>query len=250
MVTYYLLFALELATRRVRFAGLTPNPDGLWMTQIARNLTDCQDGFLNGKRYLLLDRDAKFTEAFVHVLEQDGVQCLKLPPQSPNLNAHLERFMRSIKEECLSRMIFFGESSLRRAISTYLEHYHAERNHQGLDNGLIQPESDVPSNVGKIECRNRLGGMLRYYSSPSGLTDFPMIDWFKQRLAAWAGRVQQREIKRQTVEILETGSRSPPSQRRFGRFTFRPNNACGWINSANGIDPDVLRKIDLLADAK
>lgn len=163
LVTYYLLFALELATRRVRFAGLTASPDGPWMTQIARNLTDCQDGFLNGKEYLLLDRDAKFTAAFMHLLEQDGVICLRLPPQSPNLNAHLERFMRSIKEECLSRLIFFGEESLRRALTTYLEHYHAERNHQGLDNRLIDPQPDSPAIAGNIECRERLGGMLRYY---------------------------------------------------------------------------------------
>lgn len=163
LVTYYLLFALELATRRVRFAGLTPNPDGSWMTQVARNLTDCQDGFLNGKRYLLLDRDAKFTEAFMHILEQDAVKCLRLPPQSPNLNAHLERFMRSIKEECLARLIFFGESSLRRAVAAYLEHYHAERNHQGLDNRLIDPHSNSPAVAGNIKCRERLGGMLRYY---------------------------------------------------------------------------------------
>jgi len=163
LVTYYLLFVLELATRRVHFAGLTPSPDGPWMTQIARNLTDCQDGFLNGKRYLLLDRDTKFAESFVNVLEQDGVDCLRLPPRSPNLNAHLERFMRSIKEECLSRMIFFGEQSLRTAIREFLAHYHTERNHQGLDNQLIAPGVEVGAVVGKIVCRERLGGMLHYY---------------------------------------------------------------------------------------
>jgi len=163
LVTYYLLFVMELAKRRVRFAGLTPGPDGPWMTQIARNLTDCQDGFLNGKRYLLLDRDAKFTAVFAHTLKQDDIRCLRLPPQSPNLNAHLERFMRSIKEECLNRLIFFGESSLRRAVTTYLEHYHAERNHQGLDNRLIESQSDSPPTAGNIACRERLGGMLRYY---------------------------------------------------------------------------------------
>ncbi len=162
LVTYYLHFVMELATRRVRFAGLTPSPKGAWMTQIARNLTDCQDGFLNGKQYLLLDRDAKFTESFVDILNQAGVNCLRLP-QSPNLNAHLERFMRSIKEEYLSRLIFIGETSLRRALTTYLEHYHAERNHQGLDNRLIEPQPGSPTVTGNIECRERLGGMLRFY---------------------------------------------------------------------------------------
>lgn len=162
-MTYYLLFVMELATRRVRFAGLTPSPDGQWMTQIARNLTDCQDGFLSGKQYLLLDRDAKFSESFAHILELDGVKCLRLPPRSPNLNSYLERFMRSAKEECLSRLIFFGESSLRRAVTAYLEHYHVERNHQGLGNQLIEPSSEPPIVAGKIECRERLGGLLRYY---------------------------------------------------------------------------------------
>ena len=163
LVTYYLLFVLELATRRVHFAGLTPSPDGPWMTQVARNLTDYQDGFLNGKRYLLLDRDTKFTESFAHVLEQADVKCLRLPPRSPNLNAHLERFMRSIKEECLSGLIFFGEHSLRRAVAAFLEHYHRERNHQGLENRIVAPSAEVGAVIGKIECRERLGGMLRYY---------------------------------------------------------------------------------------
>lgn len=163
LVTYYLLFVMELATRRVHFAGLTPSPNGPWITQIARNLTDCQDGFLNGRRYLLFDRDAKFTASLAQILKQDDIRCLRLPPQSPNLNAHLERFMRSIKEECLKRMIFFGESSLRRAVTNYLEHYHAERNHQGLGNRLIETQSDSAASAGNIECRERLGGMLRYY---------------------------------------------------------------------------------------
>ena len=97
------------------------------------------------------------------VLEQDGVDCLRLPPRSPNLNAHLERFMRSIKEECLSRMIFFGEQSLRNAVREFLAHYHTERNHQGLANQLIAPGVEVGAAVGKIACRERPGGMLRYY---------------------------------------------------------------------------------------
>jgi putative transposase len=117
----------------------------------------------NGKRYLLLDRDTKFAESFVHVLEQADVNCLRLPPRSPNLNAHVERIMRSIKEECLSRMIFFGEQSLRKAVREFLAHYHTERNHQGLDNQLIAPCVEVGAVVGKIECRERLGGMLRDY---------------------------------------------------------------------------------------
>ncbi len=163
LVTFYLLFVMELKTRRVHFAGCTPNPNEAWMNQIARNLTDPFDGFLNGKRYLIMDRDAKFCEAFREILKDEGVKPLRLPPRSPNLNANLERFFRSLKEECLSRMIFFGEKSLRRAIETFIRHYHEERNHQGLANRLIEPGDEVGQKTGEIECRERLGGILRCY---------------------------------------------------------------------------------------
>jgi transposase InsO family protein len=163
LATYYLLFVMELKTRRVYFAGCTPHPTEVWMKQIARNLTDPEDGFLNGKRYLIMDRDTKFCEAFREILEDEDVKPLRLPPHSPNLNANLERYFRSLKDECLSRMIFFGEKSLRRAVNAYLEHYHVERNHQGLGNQIIEPVDDVGQVDGTIECRERLGGMLKYY---------------------------------------------------------------------------------------
>ena len=163
LVTYYLLFVMELKTRRVEFAGCTPNPHEAWMKQIARNLTDAGDGFLRGMRYLIMDRDAKFCDAFRRMLKDEDVNPLRLPPRSPDLNANLERFFRSLKTETLSRMIFFGEKSLRRAVNLYLLHYHAERNHQGLDNQIIQPGDEVGLTVGKIESRERLGGLLKYY---------------------------------------------------------------------------------------
>ena len=163
LVTFYLLFVMELKTRRVHFAGCTTNPKEAWMKQIARELTNFEDGFLIGKRYLLMDRDGKFSPTFRDFLENEGTNPVRLPPRSPDLNAYIERFMRSIKSECLSRMIFFGERSLRRAVAAYLEHYHAERNHQGLENKIIDPGDKVGSAIGKIECRERLGGMLRFY---------------------------------------------------------------------------------------
>ena len=133
------------------------------MMQIARNLTDSVDGFLLDKRFLIIDRDAKYCDAFRRVLEQGGYEALRLPARSPNLNAWVERFVRSIKEECLDRMIFFGEKSLRRAIREFVEHYHRERNHQGLRNTLIDPDEAVGRAHGPVNCRQRLGGMLRYY---------------------------------------------------------------------------------------
>jgi transposase InsO family protein len=163
LVTVYLLFVMELASRRIHFAGCTANPDEPWVCQAARNLTDAENGFLLGKKYLLMDRDTKFSEAFRVRLEQTGVEVVRLPPRSPNLNPHIERFMRTAKEECLGRMIFFGESSLKAAVVGFLAHYHAERNHQGLGNKLIAAGEEVGSAAGEVACYERFGGMLRYY---------------------------------------------------------------------------------------
>lgn len=163
LVTYYLLFVMDLKTRRVEFAGVTTNPDGRWMRQVARNLTDAGDGFLLGKKYVLMDRDTKFCREFREILESSGTEPLLLPPRSPNLNSYMERFFRSLKEEALSRMIFFSEAMLRAAVREYLAHYHAERNHQGLGNELIDPGDEVGTVAGKITCHKRLGGMLLYY---------------------------------------------------------------------------------------
>ena len=134
------------------------------MMQIARNLTDVEDGFLKGKRYVIMDRDGKFSPAFRAILKSDGVETLLLPARTPNLNAHLERFNRSLKEECLDRMIFFGETSLRNSVREFLAHYHAERNHQGMDNRILSPGDEVGRTFGSVECTERLGGLLRYYN--------------------------------------------------------------------------------------
>jgi putative transposase len=163
LTTFYLLFAIELKSRRVCLAGCTTNPIEPWMLQIARNLTDCEDGFLREAKYLLLDRDAIFRRNFRNNLESAGVKPLRLPARTPNLNAWIERFHRTIKSECLERMIFFGEDSLRAAIGQFLEHYHTESNHQGLENRLIKPDKTSLLRDGPVQCRDRLGGILRYY---------------------------------------------------------------------------------------
>lgn len=163
LVTFYLLFAMELKTRRVQFVGCTTNPHEQWMKQAARELTACDGGFLNGKKYVIMDRDATFCESFQTMLSDEGVEPIRLPPRSPNLNAYLERFFRSLKSECLERLIVFGERSLRNAVREYLAHYHGERNHQGLENKVIESTEEVGQLAGKIECRERLGGILRYY---------------------------------------------------------------------------------------
>ncbi len=160
---FFVLFFIELSSRRVQIAGIAPRPDGLWMSQIGRNLTDAESGILAGKRYLIHDRDPLFTGEFLELLAESGVKSVKLPPRSPNLNAHAERFVRSIKESCLDRMIFFGERSLRKAVHEFVAHYHRERNHQGIRNRIICPNSEHFWNPGPIRRRQRLGGMLNYY---------------------------------------------------------------------------------------
>ena len=161
--TFYLLFAMELKSRRVHFVGCTANPNEAWMKQAARELTACDDGFLNGKKRLIMDRDASFCESFRTLLADEGVEPVQLPPRSPNLNAYIERFFRSLKSECLERLIFFGERSLRNAVREFVAHYHAERNHQGLADELIDAGDETEELDGEIQTRERLGGMLRYY---------------------------------------------------------------------------------------
>jgi len=163
LVTLYVFFVIELATRRVAIAGITPSPNEAWMMQIGRNITDPPDGSLAEKRFLILDRDAKHSMAFRNFLNDAGVEFVRLPYRSPNLNAYAERFVRSIKDECLNRMIFFGERSLRKATREYAAHYHTERNHQGIDNRLIEPHDAIRSTDGVVDCAVRLGGMLRFY---------------------------------------------------------------------------------------
>jgi putative transposase len=163
LVTYYVLVVMELATRRVEIAGITPHPTAAFMRQWARQLTEPFAGFLLGKRYLLHDRDTKGTQAFDALLQACGVHPLLLPPRRPNLNAHCERFVRSIKAEALDRMLMLGERSLPDVIQPYVAHYHTERNHQGLHNPRITPESGMGNYSGQVKRRERLGGRLRYY---------------------------------------------------------------------------------------
>jgi transposase InsO family protein len=158
---FVILFFMELSTRRVEIGGIASKANGLWMTQIARNLTDDVDGFFKGKRYLIHDRDPLYTREFLSMLAEAGIESVKLPPRAPNLNAYAERFVRSIKESCLEQMIFFGEDALRKAAYEFLVHYHLERNHQGLGNRLIVPMST--ETTGTVKCRQRLGGLLSYY---------------------------------------------------------------------------------------
>ena len=162
LITYYTLFVLDLRSRRVHVAGSTPTPDAWFMAQAARRLTDAVDGFLASHQILICDRDSKWTHGFRRIVQGAGVRIALTPVQAPNANAYAERFVRSIREERLDRLIFFGERRLLRALDAFVAHYHRERNHQGLGNELITRETR-PFRGTPVRCRERLGGLLRYY---------------------------------------------------------------------------------------
>ena len=159
--TFYVLFVIDLKTRAVEIAGITRHPDGAYMARMARNLTDCFDGYLKNHRFLICDRDTKFSAEFKRILSDAGVEVVLTPRQAPNSNAYAERFVLSIKSECLNRMIFFGEASFRRAVCEYVEHYHTERTHQGIGTERIVPRA---AGSGSLQCTERLGGLLKCYS--------------------------------------------------------------------------------------
>jgi len=162
LVTHYLLFVMSLADRVVTIAGITTRPDESWMLRVARNVTDSQAGALHSKRYLIVDRDTKYSQQFRRLVQDSGTRVIRLPPMSPNLNAYAERSVRSIKDESPDRMIFVGQASLRCAVAEYIDNYHAERNHQGLANRLIVPTA-TQANDGAVHRRARLGATLNFY---------------------------------------------------------------------------------------
>ena len=165
LVTYYVLFFIRLESRRVEVAGITQHPNEAWMKQIARNVTMDEWGFLANCSYLIHDRDTKYCQSFRDIVESGDVRTLPLPARSPNLNAFAERWVKSVKDECLSKLILFGEASLRRTLREYVVHYHVERNHQGKDNVLLFPAATKAMNHGdgSVCCKERLGGLLKYY---------------------------------------------------------------------------------------
>ena len=162
LVRYVVFFVMKLKTRTVEIAGITDQPDEAWMMQIARNLTAVGDGFLRGAQHIILDRDPLYTATFRRLLRDSGITPVVLPAWSPNLNAFAERFVESAKFECLERMVLLGEGHLRAAVREFICHYHEERPHQGLGNELIAPTTTVIG-TGPITCRERLGGLLKFY---------------------------------------------------------------------------------------
>jgi putative transposase len=162
LVRHFVLFVIDLKSRRVEIAGIIHQPHDAWMKQAARNLTDAVDGFLRGKWKLIHDRDPLFSSGFRRTLGSD-VTTVKLPVKSPNLNAYAERFVLSIKSECLSHVVPLGERHLRLLVTEFVEHYHIERTHQGVANELIVRRPATANDNGRVKRRKRIGGMLSFY---------------------------------------------------------------------------------------
>ena len=159
LVTHYVFFVIHHATRMVEIAGITPNPGGNFMAQVARNLTDPIDGFLRDKKFLILDNDSLFTKQFCSMLGDAGCEVVRTAIQAPNMNAFAERFVQTVKRECLSKIILFGEQHLRRTLNEFVAHYHSDRPHQGIGNNRIAPTNDEPPNGNRVVVDERLGGL-------------------------------------------------------------------------------------------
>jgi putative transposase len=164
-VRYMVFFVIELRSRAVHVAGVRIDPDGAWLMQVARNLLDAEDGFLRNATHLIHDRDPLYTKAWTALLKSEGVKCVPIPAQSPNCNPHAERFVKTVRSECLQHFVIFGERHLRHLLREFVCHYHGERFHQALDGQLIRPPVSASNDNGTatIHCRSRLGGLLNYY---------------------------------------------------------------------------------------
>jgi putative transposase len=163
LVTYYVLFFIHLSSRKVHNAGVTPHPNEAWMVQMARNVTMEEWGCLSPGQYLIHDRDGKYCPAFHQLIDAAGVTRLPLTPPAPNLNAFAERWVRSVKDEALSRLILCGEAALRHTLHEYVAHDHHERHHQGKGNVVLFPTiGQDAARRGPLRCRERLGGLLKY----------------------------------------------------------------------------------------
>ena len=164
---YYVLFFIELHTRRVRIAGITQNPSGTWVTQQARNLVIDSGARERSARFLIHDRDAKFSAPFDEVFWTEGIRVIRTPFRAPNANAHAERFVRTLRQECLDSLLIVGRRQLERVLSEYVEHYNRERPHRALDLRPPQPSQVIPLRPqpdAAVQRRDRLGGLIHEYA--------------------------------------------------------------------------------------
>jgi putative transposase len=165
-VRYMVYFVIELRSRAVQVAGIRVASDGAWMLQVARNLLDTENGFLRNATHLIHDRDPPYTKAWTALLKSEGVNSIPIPASSPNCNPYAERFVKTVRSECLDHFVIFGERHLRHLLREFCAHYHRERFHQGLGGQLVRPPAEAGNDnrTGHcVECRSRLGGLLNFY---------------------------------------------------------------------------------------
>jgi putative transposase len=165
----YVLFLIELKSRRVHLAGCTENPSGAWVTQQTRNLAWSLTKRTSPLRFLIHERDSKLTDTFDEVFRTEGISIIRTPVKVPKANAFAERFVGTVRRECLDCMLIFSRRQLERTLRTYVEHYNGHRPHRGL--GLVAPERRpllrlvAPPESGRICRRDRLGGLIHEYSA-------------------------------------------------------------------------------------
>jgi len=167
LVEFFVLFFIHVATRRVHLAGMTPNPNSAWVEQQARNMTMFFDELPEKPTHVIHDHDSKYTAEFDAILKSEGVEIKKVGPRAPNLNAFAERWVQSVRQECLEHFIVFGEAHLRHILGEYVTYFNEERAHQGVGNTRLRRfgEQEPPKEIaeGEIVCRERLGGLLKHY---------------------------------------------------------------------------------------
>jgi putative transposase len=159
--TLYVLFFIELGTRRVHLAGITANPESAWVTQQARQVVWELDETAPPMRFLIHDHDTQFTATFDHVFESEGLAIVLTPYRAPKANAFAERWVRSVREECLDHLLLLGQRHLRRVLVEYVQYYNTARPHQGLDQQAPLPFP--PRQTGPVACREVLGGIIHDY---------------------------------------------------------------------------------------
>jgi len=223
LVTFSVLFFIELGSRRVHIAGITPHPNEAWMKQVARNVTMEEWGFLEAGQYLIHDRDTKFCAAFTQILDNAGVKRVPLPPRSPHLNAYAERWVRSVKEEALSRMMLCGERSLWHVLTEYVAHDHGERPPQGQDNVLLFPSAHTnPQPEGPLQCRERLSTTSLV---PPGAELGDLVGRDEPEHDVLEEPQQHLAMHRREGQARPRGGKSPPGRRAASAGTpesYRP----------------------------
>ena len=161
--TLYVLFFIDLATRQVYFAGCTEHPTKTWVTQQARQMVWQLDDHATPMRFLIHDRDTKFTQSFDTVFRSEKLKIIRTPYRAQNANAFAERWVRTVREECLDKLIIINQQHLRQVMLEYISYYNSARPHQGIDQHIPVPQNTAVADSGSIVCYDVLGGIIHEY---------------------------------------------------------------------------------------